>query len=92
MSAAQASLLESISEDDLELGISAAQEGSTENLMVKPSVTRRRTNLQEIENLYTTVSLFCEVMNQSNKLQCCSPDHLKNQVIIQDHSAQRPRL
>ncbi|TMS16376.1 Rho GTPase-activating protein 4 [Larimichthys crocea] len=54
MSAAQASLLESISEDDLELGISAAQEGSTENLMVKPSVTRRRTNLQEIENLYTT--------------------------------------
>lgn len=53
MSAAQASLLEGIS-DDLE---PSSQEGSTENLTVKPSVTRRRANLQEIEYLYFTVSL-----------------------------------
>uniref|UniRef100_A0A669BXU0 Rho GTPase activating protein 4a n=1 Tax=Oreochromis niloticus TaxID=8128 RepID=A0A669BXU0_ORENI len=45
-----ASLLEGIS-DDLE---PSSQEGSTENLTVKPSVTRRRANLQEIEYLYFT--------------------------------------
>lgn len=52
MSAAQASLLEGIG-DDLE---PSSQEGSTENLTVKPSATRRRANLQEIEYLYFTVS------------------------------------
>lgn len=55
MSAARASLLESIGDNELDLG-SAAQDGSTENLAVKPSVARRRANLQEIENNYTTVS------------------------------------
>uniref|UniRef100_A0A3Q4MU12 Rho GTPase activating protein 4a n=1 Tax=Neolamprologus brichardi TaxID=32507 RepID=A0A3Q4MU12_NEOBR len=50
MSAAQASLLEGIG-DDLE---PSSQEGSTENLTVKPSATRRRANLQEIEYLYFT--------------------------------------
>ncbi|XP_047449468.1 SLIT-ROBO Rho GTPase-activating protein 3-like [Mugil cephalus] len=56
MSTVQGSLLEGISDDDLELSISggSSQEGSTENLTVKPSVARRRANLQEIENLYFT--------------------------------------
>ncbi|KAM9752182.1 rho GTPase-activating protein 4a isoform 1-T1 [Menidia menidia] len=56
MSTAQSSLLEGIGEDDLELGSGCgpSQEGSTENLAVKPSVARRRANLQEMENLYFT--------------------------------------
>ncbi|XP_071332223.1 SLIT-ROBO Rho GTPase-activating protein 3-like [Trachinotus anak] len=56
MSAAQSSLLENITDDDLELssGSSSSQDGSTENLTVKPSVARRRANMQEIENLYFT--------------------------------------
>ncbi|KAM7411964.1 hypothetical protein PAMA_021778 [Pampus argenteus] len=56
MSAAQSTLLEGISDDDLEPSScnTSSQEGSTENLAVKPSVTRRRTNLQETENLYFT--------------------------------------
>lgn len=58
MSASQSSLLESIGDDDLEPGNSLSQDGSTENLAVKPSVARRRSNVQEIENLYFTVSLF----------------------------------
>ena len=57
MSAAQSSLLENIV-DDLEFGSGLSQDGSTENLTVKPSAARRRANLQEIENLYFTVSLF----------------------------------
>lgn len=56
MSAAESSLLENIGDDDLEPSSGSSQEGSTENLMVKPSVARRRANLQEIENLYFTVS------------------------------------
>lgn len=60
MSAAQSTLLEGISDDDLETSSNSAssQEGSTENLSVRPSVARRRANLQEVENLYFTVSLF----------------------------------
>ncbi|XP_041860707.1 SLIT-ROBO Rho GTPase-activating protein 3-like isoform X2 [Melanotaenia boesemani] len=56
MTAAQSSLLEGISDDDLEpsSGCSPPQEGSTENLTIRPSVTRRRANLLEIENLYFT--------------------------------------
>lgn len=54
MSASQSSLLESIGDDDLEPGNSLSQDGSTENLAVKPSVARRRSNVQEIENLYFT--------------------------------------
>ncbi|XP_040914385.1 rho GTPase-activating protein 4-like isoform X2 [Toxotes jaculatrix] len=54
MSAAQSSLLENVSDDDLDPsgGSGSSQDGSTENLTVKPSVARRRANLQEIENLY----------------------------------------
>lgn len=58
MSAAQSSLLESIGDDDLYPSSGSSQEGSTENLTVKPSVARRRANLQEIENLYITVRHF----------------------------------
>ncbi|XP_076597059.1 rho GTPase-activating protein 4-like [Chaetodon auriga] len=54
MLAAQSSLLESITDDDLDPSSGSSQEGSTENLTVKPSVARRRANLQEIENLYIT--------------------------------------
>lgn len=58
MLAAQSSLLESITDDDLDSGNGSSQDGSTENLTVKPSAARRRANLQEIENLYSTVSPF----------------------------------
>ncbi|KAK2851359.1 hypothetical protein Q5P01_007635 [Channa striata] len=56
MLAAQSSLLDNIGDDDLELtiGNSSSQEGNTEILTVKPSVARRRANLQETENLYFT--------------------------------------
>ncbi|XP_071775942.2 rho GTPase-activating protein 4-like isoform X2 [Centroberyx gerrardi] len=56
--AARSSLLDSIGDDDLEpsSGSGPSQEGSTENLNLasKPSVARRRANMQEIENLYLT--------------------------------------
>lgn len=54
MLAAQSSLLESITDDDLDPSSGLSQDGSNENLTVKPSVARRRANLQEIENLYIT--------------------------------------
>lgn len=56
MSAAQSSLLENIGDTDLDPGSGSSLEGSTENLLVKPSVARRRANLQEVENVYITVS------------------------------------
>lgn len=60
MLAAQSSLLENISDTDLDPGSGSSLEGSTENLLVKPSVARRRANFQEIENVYITVSpLLC---------------------------------
>ncbi|XP_061592197.1 SLIT-ROBO Rho GTPase-activating protein 3-like isoform X2 [Cololabis saira] len=54
MSAAESSLLEGISDDDLEPGggCDLSLEDSTENLAVKPSAARRRANLVEVENLY----------------------------------------
>ncbi|KAM9344012.1 rho GTPase-activating protein 4-like isoform 2-T3 [Pholidichthys leucotaenia] len=54
MATAQSSLLEGISDDELEPVGScvSSQQGSTENLMVKPSITRRRAGLLEVENLY----------------------------------------
>lgn len=60
MSAAQSSLTESVCEDDLELsgGSVSSQEGSTEYLAARPSVARRKANLQELENVYFTVSLY----------------------------------
>lgn len=57
MLAAQTSLLENIADTDLDPGSGSSQEGSTENLLVKPSVARRRANLQEVENVFITVSL-----------------------------------
>lgn len=57
MLAAQSSLLENIADTDLDPGSGSSQEGSTENLLVKPSVARRRANLQEVENVFITVSL-----------------------------------
>lgn len=56
MSAAQSSLTESVCEDDLELsgGSVSSQEGSTEYLAARPSVARRKANLQELENVYFT--------------------------------------
>ncbi|XP_029911809.1 rho GTPase-activating protein 4-like isoform X1 [Myripristis murdjan] len=56
LKAACSSLLESVSDDDLELGSGSGlpQEGSTENLASKSSIARRRANQQEIENLYLT--------------------------------------
>lgn len=59
MSRSQSSLLEGIGDDDLDSsGGALSQGGSTENLTVRPSVARRRANLQEIENIYFAVSLF----------------------------------
>uniref|UniRef100_A0A3P8UFT6 Rho GTPase activating protein 4a n=1 Tax=Cynoglossus semilaevis TaxID=244447 RepID=A0A3P8UFT6_CYNSE len=54
MLGAQSSLLESISDDDLEPSSSdsSSQDGSTENLTVRPSVVSRRNNQQDIENTY----------------------------------------
>ncbi|KAF0036310.1 hypothetical protein F2P81_011622 [Scophthalmus maximus] len=57
MSAAQCSLLESVADDDLEPGGGGScLDDGTENQTVKPSVARRRANLQEMENLYITAS------------------------------------
>lgn len=55
MLAAQSCLLENVSDNDLDPSSGSSQEGSTEQL-VKPSVSRRRANLQEVENGYITVS------------------------------------
>lgn len=55
MLAAQSSLLENISDHDMDPSSGSSQEGSTEHL-IKPSVARRRANLQEVENGYITVS------------------------------------
>ncbi|XP_057686422.1 rho GTPase-activating protein 4-like isoform X2 [Corythoichthys intestinalis] len=52
MSAAQSSLLEAVY--DLDLEPNSSQEDSTENLLARPSVARRRANQQEMENLYLT--------------------------------------
>ncbi|XP_050927160.1 LOW QUALITY PROTEIN: SLIT-ROBO Rho GTPase-activating protein 3-like [Lates calcarifer] len=72
MLAAQSSLLEIIGDDDLEpnSGSSSSQDGSTENLTVKPSVARRRANLQEIENLYfTRIKEYLVGSSLASKLQ-----------------------
>lgn len=56
MLAAQSYFLENISDNmDMDPSSGSSQEGSTENL-VRPSVARRRANLQEVENGYITVS------------------------------------
>lgn len=55
MLAAQSYLLEIISDNDMDPSSGSSQEGSTEHL-IKPSVARRRANLQEVENGYIAVS------------------------------------
>nr|XP_046252657.1 SLIT-ROBO Rho GTPase-activating protein 3-like [Scatophagus argus] len=77
MAAAQASLLESISDDDLDPCSGSFQEGSTENLTVKPNVARRRANLQETENIYiirvkeylTVSSLVCKLQARHDQFK-----------------------
>lgn len=77
MVAAKSSLLESICGDDLDPSSSSSQEGSTENLTVKPGVARRRASLQEIENLYITrvkeyllgSSLACKLQAKHDQLK-----------------------
>lgn len=65
MSTSQSSLLEGIGDDDLQSsGGGLSQGGSTENLTIRPSVARRRANLQEIENVYFTVRLFSFLLTQ----------------------------
>ncbi|KAM4611010.1 rho GTPase-activating protein 4a isoform 1-T2 [Polymixia lowei] len=69
---AHASLLESISDDDLEpsAGSGPSQEGSTENLAGRPNMARRRANLQEIETLYfTKVKEYLVNSSLESKLQ-----------------------
>lgn len=56
MAAAKSSLLDSINDDDLEPSSGPSQEVSSETVVAKPSVARRRANLQETETLYFTVS------------------------------------
>lgn len=55
MLVAQNDLLENISDNDFDHSSGLSQEGSTEYL-IKPSVARRRANIQEVENGYITVS------------------------------------
>lgn len=57
MLAAQSYLLENISDNDMDPSSGSSQEGSSEHL-IKPSVARRRANLQEVENGYIMVSRF----------------------------------
>ncbi|XP_037629957.1 rho GTPase-activating protein 4-like isoform X2 [Sebastes umbrosus] len=76
MSAAQSSLLESIGDDDLEPSGGLTQEDA-DNLMVKPSVARRRANVQDIEILYLTrvkehlvgSSLVCKLQAKHDQLK-----------------------
>ncbi|KAM6981758.1 rho GTPase-activating protein 4a isoform 1-T1 [Tautogolabrus adspersus] len=70
MSVAQSSLLDNISDDDLEPVSGSSQEGSTENLTVKPSMARRRASVQEKENLYfTRVKEYLVSSSLESKLQ-----------------------
>ncbi|XP_034551402.1 rho GTPase-activating protein 4a [Notolabrus celidotus] len=93
MTAAQSSLLDNISDDDLDPGSGSSQEGSTENLMVKPSVARRRASLQEIENLYITrVKEYLVSSSLESKLQA-KHDLLKGAVEKAEASnGHQPRL
>lgn len=55
MLGAQKDLLENISDNDFDHSSGLCDEGSTEHL-IKPTVARRRANLQEVENGYIAVS------------------------------------
>ncbi|XP_056279631.1 rho GTPase-activating protein 4-like isoform X2 [Pseudoliparis swirei] len=90
MWAAQSSLLESIGDDDLELGSGSSNQGSTENLAVKPSVARRRANGQELENLYfTKVKEHLVGGSLVSKLQA-KHDHLKVAVEKEASNGHQP--
>ncbi|XP_059188601.1 rho GTPase-activating protein 4-like isoform X2 [Centropristis striata] len=87
VSASQSSLLESIGDDDLDL----SQDGSTENLAVKPSVARRRANMQEVENLYfTRVKEYLVGSSLASKLQA-KHDQLKVAVEKEASNGHQPR-
>uniref|UniRef100_A0A1A8U7E4 Rho GTPase activating protein 4a n=2 Tax=Nothobranchius furzeri TaxID=105023 RepID=A0A1A8U7E4_NOTFU len=93
MSAARSSLLEGISDDDLESnsGSGQPQEGSNENLSLRPNGTRRRANLQEIENLYfTRVKEFLVGSSLESKLQA-KHDLLKEAVEKEASNERKPR-
>uniref|UniRef100_A0A1A8GJ17 Rho GTPase activating protein 4a n=1 Tax=Nothobranchius korthausae TaxID=1143690 RepID=A0A1A8GJ17_9TELE len=93
MSAARSSLLEGISDDDLESnsGSSPPQEGSNENLSLRSNGTRRRANLQEIENLYfTRVKEFLVGSSLESKLQA-KHDLLKEAVEKEASNERKPR-
>lgn len=57
MLAAQSCFQENISDNDLDPSSGPSQDGCPEHLM-KPSVARRRANLQELENGYIMVRQF----------------------------------
>ncbi|XP_035512822.1 rho GTPase-activating protein 4a isoform X2 [Morone saxatilis] len=91
MLAAQSSLLEGIGDDDLDPSSGLSQDGSTENLTVKPSVARRRANLQEIENLYfTRVKEYLVGSSLVSKLQA-KHDLLKVAVEKEASNGHQPR-
>ncbi|XP_010795309.1 rho GTPase-activating protein 4-like isoform X2 [Notothenia coriiceps] len=88
MLAAQSSLLENIGDDDLE---PSSQEGSTENLTVKPSVARRRASMQEMETIYfTRVKEHLTGSSLISKLQA-KHDQLKEAVDKELSSGNQPR-
>ncbi|KAK7878481.1 hypothetical protein WMY93_030317 [Mugilogobius chulae] len=69
MFAAQSLLIDCISEDDLELSV-APQENSSDCILIRPSVARRKANLQELENVYfTRVKDFLVNSSLVSKLQ-----------------------
>ncbi|XP_063751867.1 rho GTPase-activating protein 4-like isoform X2 [Eleginops maclovinus] len=89
MLAAQSSLLENIG-DDMDPGGGSCQEGSTENLTVKPSVAKRRANMQEMENSYfTRVKEHLIGSSLISKLQA-KHDQLKEAVEKEISSGHQP--
>lgn len=69
MSAAQSSLTDCMCEDDLELN-AVSQESNSETQSARPSVARRKANLQELENVYfTRVKDFLVNSSLVSKLQ-----------------------
>ncbi|XP_040048841.2 rho GTPase-activating protein 4 [Gasterosteus aculeatus] len=83
--AAQASLLESIGDDDLDLANGSSQQDST------PSGPRRRANAQEIENVYLSkVKEHLQLGSLESKLQV-KHDLLKVALEKEPSNGQQPR-
>lgn len=84
MAKAHVTLVGGISDDDLDQA-EKSQEDSTENLTAKTSTAKRRANLQEIENLYFTVSQSAAQKISNNRPEYFSlPDSLKLDIIGND--------